>query len=563
MAVGQTGRGLRRSRDLDSLKQPFDLVVVGGGVNGCGVAWDAALRGLRVLLVERDDVGSGTSSWSSRLIHGGLKYLEKLDVRLVRESLREREWLLASAPHLVRPLRMVLPFYSGGKHGPLALEAGMVAYDVLSWDKSVPRHSVWGKRESLRRVPGLEPEGLRGAAAYYDAQVELAERLCVEISLAAKAAGATVLTHASVDRLDVRNGTVAGVEITDKLTGQLYRAPTSLVLNTAGPWVDEVLSGLENEPRLIGGTKGSHFVVDPFPGAPSDALYYEARSDGRPMMVLPWRGQYMIGSTDERFDGNLDDPAPSVEEVDYILRETNLALPRARLGYEELLWGYTGVRPLPHGPEGNVADITRRHAFHDHAPEVRGLVSLVGGKLTTFRQVGEEAAGLVLKKLGAGRGRSATRRLKLPGAGFLNLGRFVETFVESSGLQERVARRLATIYGSRARSVAERAATDPGAREVVDETNALTVAEIAFVIEEEFAQSLTDILARRTMVGIGPTMPDEVVDRTARAAAGLAGWSDGRTERELRAFRARLERFRIPQQEGEAVRTMGGARSGA
>lgn len=528
-------------------------MVVGGGVNGLGVAWDAALRGLRVLLVERDDIGSGTSSWSSRLIHGGLKYLEKLDVKLVRESLREREWLLGAAPHLVRPLRMVLPFYSEGKHHPLKLEAGMVAYDVLSWDKSVPRHAFWSRGKTLRKIPGLDPEGLRGAAAYYDAQVELAERLCVEIALAARAAGATILTHASVERLDVRDGAIVGVEVVDAPSGDRHRARTSMVLNTAGPWVDEVLTGLEGGPRLIGGTKGSHFLVDPFSGAPSDALYYEARSDGRPMMVLPWRGQYMIGSTDLRFEGSLDRLGPSAEEVDYILRETNQVLPGARLTEDDLLWGYTGVRPLPYSQHGDVGDITRRHAFHDHGPRVEGLVSLVGGKLTTFRQVGEEATNLALEKLGARRGRSATRRLRLPGAGVLDLDRFAAEFARTSGLDARVARRVAKLYGSRAPGVAERAAADPRAREVVDETSGLTVAEISFVLEEEFAVSLTDILARRTMIGIGPTVPDEVVDRVAQVAARLAGWGDGRTEGELRAFRGRLERFRIPSRTGRAV----------
>ena len=558
----QTESQVRRSRALSSLAQPFDLVVVGGGVNGLGAAWDAALRGLRVLLVERDDVGSGTSSWSSRLIHGGLKYLEKLDVKLVRESLREREWLLYAAPHLVRPLRMILPFYSEGKHHPLKLEAGMLAYDVLSWDKSVPRHAVWGRGKTLRKVPGLNPEGLRGAAAYYDAQVELTERLCVEIAVAAKAAGATILTHASVRRLDVRDGLVSGVEIVDENSGDGYHAKTSMVLNTAGPWVDEILTGLEGGPRLIGGTKGSHFLVDPFPGAPSDALYYEARSDGRPMMVLPWRGQYMIGSTDLRFQGDLDRLGPSEEEVDYILRETNQVLPQARLTEDDLLWGYTGVRPLPYSPDGDVGDITRRHTFHDHAPQVEGLVSLVGGKLTTFRQVGEEAADLALKKLGARKRRSTTRRLRLPGAGVLDLDRFTEAFTATSGLDERSARRVAALYGSRASGVAERAAMDPRAREVVDETRGLTVAEISFALEEEFAVSLTDILARRTIVGIGPTLPDEVIERVAQAAARLAGWSDERTDRELRTFRDRLERFRIPGSVEKTVQT-GGAGSDA
>lgn len=549
---GRRNEASPRKSAIRSLDEPFDAVVVGGGVNGCGVAWDAALRGMRVLLVERDDIGSGTSSWSSRLIHGGLKYLEKLDVKLVRESLREREWLLGAAPHLVRPLRMVLPFYTGGGHHPIMLEAGMLAYDALSWDKSVPRHSVWTKRETLRRIPGLESEGLFGAAAYFDAQVELAERLCVEVALAARDAGATVMNHASVERVEVKGGRVSGVEVVDGISGERRFVSASVVMNTAGPWADRVLRGLD-EPRLMGGTKGSHFIVDAFPGAPSDALYYEAKSDGRPMMVLPWRGQFMIGSTDERFDGDLDDVGPSEKEISYVLRETNGVFPRANLSADDLLWGYTGVRPLPYTPDDDEGDITRRHTFHDHAPNIEGLVSLVGGKLTTFRQVGEEAANIALEKLGAGKRRSATRRLLLPGAGSMDVDRFTESFAEVSGLDRRIGARLAGLYGSRARGVAERVAESREMREVLDEESGLVAAEVAFAVEEEFAESLTDILARRTMVGIGPTLPEESVERVAKAAARTSVWSDERVERELRGYRGRLDRFRIPGSIGVVI----------
>jgi glycerol-3-phosphate dehydrogenase len=527
------------------LAEPFDVIVIGGGVNGCGAAWDASLRGLRVLLVERDDLGSGTSSWSSRLIHGGLKYLEKLDVKLVRESLREREWLLGAAPHLVHPLRMVMPVYKGAHHGPATLWAGMLAYDALSWDKSVPHHSVWSRGKTLERAPGLEREGLRGAATYFDAQAELAERLCVEVAVAAQAQGATILTHASVDDVQVRSGHVAGVTITDALSGESHRAEAPVVLNMAGPWVDEVLSGTPGaERRLIGGTKGSHFVLDSFPGAPSDALYYEG-ADGRPMMLMPWQGQYLIGSTDERFDGDLDTIGPSRGEVEYVLRETNRVVPGGRLTECDLRWGYTGVRPLPHSTAGAEGDITRRHDFHDHGPAAEGLISLVGGKLTTFRQVGEEAADLALAKLGRKGPRSATRRLRLPGAGTLALGRFADAFTASSGLPEPVARRLAGLYGTRAPAVAEHATGAEG-REVVDEASGLTAGEIAFAFEKELAVSLTDVLARRTMTAIGPTLPDASVERAAAVAARVDGWSDERAAREVDAFRRRLARFRIP-----------------
>jgi glycerol-3-phosphate dehydrogenase len=548
MATADAPSSQARSHALRRLAEPFDVIVVGGGVNGIGTAWDAALRGLRVLLLERVDLTSGTSSWSSRLIHGGLKYLEKYDVKLVRESLREREWLLRAAPHLVHPLRMVMPFYRGAKNSPPKLMAGMAAYDALSWDKSVPLHALWTRRKTLERVPGLDPEGLRGAAAYYDAQAELAERLGVEVALAALGQGAVILTHATATAIEVRNGRVAGVTLIDELTGAEHRAEASVIFNMAGPWVDHVLAGAPGpQERLMGGTKGSHFVLERFPGAPhTDALYYES-VDGRPMMVLPWQGKLMIGSTDLRFDGDLDTIGPSAEEVDYVLRETNRVVPSARLTPDDLLWGYTGVRPLPYAPEGDVADITRRHSFHDHGPAADGLFSLVGGKLTTFRQVGEEAADLAFAKLGRRGRKSATRRLRLPGAGTLDLERYADAFTAACGLPEPVARRLAGLYGTRADGIAARAAADPAMAELLDEPSGLTAAEVAFAIEEEMGETLTDVLARRTMVGIGPTLSDDAVERAADVAGRVAGWSDDRRSREVAAYRDRLQRFDIPR----------------
>ena len=190
-----------RGRAIAELGRAWDAVVVGGGVNGLAVAWDLALGGLSVLIVDKGDWGSGTSSWSSRMVHGGLKYLEKYDVRLVRESLREREWLLRSAPHLVKPLPFLLPFYKGGAHSKTALRAGMIAYDVLSFDKSVPRHTILSRDEVIEELPEIRREGLQGAARYYDAQVEYSERLCVELLLGAQSAGAVAINHMKVERL--------------------------------------------------------------------------------------------------------------------------------------------------------------------------------------------------------------------------------------------------------------------------------------------------------------------------------------------------------------------------
>ena len=258
----------------ENTKRQFDLIVIGAGINGAGIARDAAMRGLKVLLLDKGDIGGGTSSWSTRLIHGGLRYLEHGEFGLVRESLRERACLMNIAPHLVRPLRILVPIYKHARRGVWTIRAGMIAYDALSFDKSLPRHRMLSRHETLRRAPGLNSEGLLGAAVYFDAQVEFAERLVLENALSAVAHGAVVITYARVDKLNVEAGEVRSVEFTraPRDSGPTVReraerqsATARVVINAAGPWVDQVLAeSAGNSPRLIGGTKGSHLIVAPF-----------------------------------------------------------------------------------------------------------------------------------------------------------------------------------------------------------------------------------------------------------------------------------------------------------
>ena len=356
-------------------KDEFDLIVIGAGINGAGIARDAAMRGLKVLLLDKGDIGSGTSSWSTRLIHGGLRYLEHGEFGLVRESLRERACLLVIAPHLVRPLRMLVPIYKHARRGIWTIRAGMIAYEALSYDKALPRHKMLSAKETLQRAPGLNREGLLGAAVYFDAQVEFAERLVLENALSAKAHGATVVTYARVERLIVEDGTLRGVEFTrapkgkshgqgqtvsgtagaDRSSGSTFsedvdrRSATGrVVINAAGPWIDQLLKqSSASSPRLIGGTKGSHLIVAPFAGASDTAIYVEAATDARPFFIIPWNGNYLIGTTDLRYEGDLDHVQIDSDEIAYLLRETNRVLPGARLTREHILYTYSGVRPLP------------------------------------------------------------------------------------------------------------------------------------------------------------------------------------------------------------------------
>ncbi|GAA2853383.1 glycerol-3-phosphate dehydrogenase [Streptosporangium fragile] len=536
-----------RDHSLARLRHDFDLLVIGGGVNGLGIAWDAADRGLSVLVIEKGDWGSGTSSWSSRMIHGGLKYLEKLDLGLVRESLRDREWLLRHAPHLVTPLPFALPFYRNNTHHRLKLRAGMLLYDVLSFDKSLPTHRAYGREKTTALLPGLSRDGLQGSAVYYDAQVEYAERLSVEIMLAARGAGAVTLNFAESTRLRVQHGRVIGASVRDAVTGTVHDVSARFTVNVAGPWVDEVLSGLPSGSspaprRLIGGTKGTHLVVEPFPGSPGCAMYYEALSDGRPLMVIPWLGRYLIGSTDKRFEGDLDMAAADQEEIDYILAETNRLFPAANLSEDGILYAYTGVRPLPYVPSGEPGDITRRHILHDHRPQFDGLLSVVGGKLTTFRTLAEHAVDEVGRRLGR-RTTSRTRGLDLPGRPPEGPEEFGRAFERESGLPAAEAHRLARVYGARARRVAALIASSEALSRTVDPVSGLRAGEVVFAIREEEAVSLADVLARRTMIGLEPDLGQGAMDAVAAVCAAELGWDDAETARQKAAYLRYLRRF--------------------
>jgi glycerol-3-phosphate dehydrogenase len=344
----------------------------------------------------------------------------------------------------------------------------------------------------------------------------------------------------------VEGDKVVGVGFTDLLTGATHTATASVVVNAAGPWVDEVLACLDGRslPRMLGGTKGTHLVVEPFPGAPNDAMYYQAVADGRPMMVIPWLGRYLIGSTDERFAGDLDTVSTDDEEIEYVLRETNQILPGASLRPDDILWCYEGVRPLPFRSEGPTSDISRRHQVHDHAPQIDGLLSIVGGKLTTFRLLGQDVTDAVLRKLRTKGRRSVTRRLRLPGAGTADFAGFSRAFVTRSPLPQRAAGRLLRIYGTRAVGVVALAATDDRLARVVDEETGAIAAEVVFAIREEMASTLGDVVARRIMTGLSADLGVKSLAAVARVVEEHAGWPADRLKRDVEAYQRYITKFR-------------------
>jgi glycerol-3-phosphate dehydrogenase len=547
-AADATGSWL--SPELEQSANRFDLIIVGAGINGAGIARDATLRGLRVLVLDKGDVASGTTSWSTRLIHGGLRYLEHQEIRLVRESLRERERLLRIAPHLVRPLPLLLPIYRGHQRGRLLIRTGMLAYDVLSRGKSLPGHRMLDRAAALGRAPGLAESGLLGAALFHDAQVEYAERLALENVLDARTHGAEIRTYHRVDEVLCADGRVLGVTGNEVLTGERFQYVAPVVINVAGPWVDEVLAGnnIEQQPRLIGGSKGSHIIVDPFPGAPGDALYAEARQDGRPFFIIPWNDLYLVGTTDTRYVGDLDNVVAEEWEIDFLIAETNRVIPTANLTRDSVRYTYAGVRPLPHAPGASEGSITRRHIMHDHELEVssgaRGLISIVGGKLTTYRELAEQCVDLVLGKLGRPAIRSRTAEMSLPGGRTeLAWDDFAVGFARASGLPRRTVEHLLRVYGARAPEVLAMAST-PDLRKIFDPLTGAIAAEVPWAFHEEGARTLADVIARRTMAGLGPDAGIGADVAAAKIARDTLGWDAAMADAEVSAYRRWVSRYR-------------------
>ena len=522
----------------------YDVAVIGAGINGAGIARDAALRGLRVVVLEQGDQCSGTSAWPSRLIHGGLRYLEYGEIPLVFESLRERIALRQIAPHLVRPLRICIPIYATARRGPLVVRLGMMAYDLLSTGKTMPNHEMLSRGRIIEAEPGLEHEGLRGAARYYDAQVEFVERLVLENLLAARSAGADILTYSRVAGIRVEGPSAYLLDIRDKLSGERSTVAASVVVNAAGPWVDSVLETTgRDSPRLIGGTKGSHIIVGNFEGAPRDAYYVEAATDQRPFFIIPWNGQYLIGTTDIRYDGDPGEVRASPEEVEYLLRETNRVFPAAGLTTADIHYAYAGVRPLPHRDKGPESAITRKHIIRVNREVGPGLVSIIGGKLTTYRNLAEQAVNRVGKILHRKLPECRTQTTLLPGA--YRRDEAERALAAFEGLSSQGAARLLALYGGRALDVLALAGSEPPLQKALDPARTVLAAEVVFAIREELARRLEDIVYRRLTIGFDADQGRPLYEMVAAIAASEFGWSDEERHAELAALAAYSDSFGV------------------
>ncbi|PYO55184.1 MAG: FAD-dependent oxidoreductase, partial [Candidatus Rokuibacteriota bacterium] len=389
-----------------------DAVVIGGGMAGAGVARDLALRGASVALFEKGDFASGTSSKSSKLIHGGLRYLELMDFGLVRESLREKKTLERLAPHLVRPLPFLVPVYRGGTRGLVMVRIGLTLYNLLTPGKTTDRYRLMRPVEARALEPGIEPEDLRGVGYYFDDLLLSPERLCLENLLSAVRHGARAYNYCAVEEVARGEAGAQGVRVRDLLTGRVHAVGARVIVNCAGPWVDRLreMAGLADErPRILRTTKGIHCLL---PRMTERAVYLPTEDD-RMIFVIPWRDFSLVGTTDTDFDGDPDRLWATRDEVTYLLAAAAKVLPDRRVALENVAYTYAGVRPLSFEEGASESKVSRQHKVIAEGPDGRFL-SVTGTKLTCFRSLAEEVGDRVMRALGR-RAPSRTARRTLDG----------------------------------------------------------------------------------------------------------------------------------------------------
>jgi glycerol-3-phosphate dehydrogenase len=543
----------------------YDVLVIGGGITGAGAARDAAMRGLSTLLVEAEDLASGTSSRSSKLVHGGLRYLEQGEFHLVFEAVSERRVLMDIAPHLVTPAPFLFPTYKGGRVGFLKLDVGMWLYDGLSLFRSPRLHRALSPRQVALEEPGLLQEGLTGAPLYYDCATDDA-RLTLENALDARRLGAEVRTYTRVvGLLHDAGGRISGARLCDVLTGAETEVRARVVINATGPWTDRV-RGLADagsdkggapppraRPKLLRPTRGVHLVVDAARLSPHNTLVCFHPRDGRLLFVLPWGDRSYVGTTDTDDAGDPSDVHATADDVSYLLEAANYYFPGAALAPADVISTWAGLRPLLSG-EGSESTVSREHEI---LVDPDGLITIAGGKLTTFRKMAQQVvdqAVALLRVTGATEsltrvGPASTATTPLPGgAGWPEAAddehaamtaRILAAGGDAMTLE--TARLFASTYGTRGVGVAERMARDPSAAEALVPGRPERRVQVDVAVEEEFAQRVGDVLVRRTQLhyrdhdqGLGCA---EAV--AARMGARL-GWDAVRVAAEVAHYRAEV-----------------------
>ncbi|WP_374302134.1 glycerol-3-phosphate dehydrogenase/oxidase [Paracoccus sp. (in: a-proteobacteria)] len=532
----------------------IDVLIIGAGINGAGLFRDLCEQGLTCVIADKGDFGGGTSAAPSRLIHGGIKYLETGELRLVAQSTLERNLLLKNAPHLVRPLPTVIPIFSWFKgvtaamrtllgsttaprsRGAVLMKTGLAMYDFYGRRHRVmPRHQLWSRRKAIREIPPITPR-IVAAGQYYDASVTLPERLVWELLAEGMRASpaSQALNHATLEGTD-------GDTLRLAVAGETQVLRPRMVVNAAGPWIDKVNAALGVPSRLIGGTKGSHILLDHpdlIAALNGRMIYFEA-DDGRICLVYDYLGRALVGSTDTR-DDDPDNVACDDAEVDYFLDALRGLLPGLAFGRDQIVYAYAGIRPLPASDAANPGLISRDHSAPIAEPEGARrwpIISLVGGKWTTFRGFAEEVADTVLSRLGRTR-RSDTKLMPIGGGRDYprDPADWVRRTASETGAGPDRAAALLARYGTTAAPILAAEGADPLMLRDAD----YSLAELDWLTRNERVRHLTDLVMRRTALAITGHLSRRDLDSIAQVCARALDWDDARTAREVQEAEAIL-----------------------
>jgi glycerol-3-phosphate dehydrogenase len=523
-----------RQRNIGRLdKEAFHVLVIGGGITGAGIARDAALRGFKTALIEKDDFAAGTSSRSSKLVHGGFRYLKQLQFGLVHGALVERKTLMDLAPHLVYPIQCMLPVYWGPLAPALMIHIGMWLYDFLAFEKNIGRHRMISAGELRKVEPEYRHEGVRKAAAYYDCWAD-DFRLVLSTIQSAALHGAIMANYLQAVDVILEDGKTAGVLAEDRLTGEEIAIKSSVVANATGPWSDHVRQALlRQRERKVRLTKGVHLIVSREDLPIHHALMQFAIQDGRPVFAIPWENLVLLGTTDTDYDGDLDQIPSDRSDVDYLLESFNYYFPRANLTYAHILSTFAGLRPLVF-EEGKPASRVSRDYQIFEGPE--NFFSIIGGKLTTYRVMAKQMVDRLIHRLAISSHRTVrprpciTYRVPLFGGDIQNYEAFqiawISRLTEDHHFDFEVAKHFVETYGSDIPAVLRAIGETPTGTEPICPGLPYVWGELTYAIDHEMTLGLDDFLVRRTHISLfekrqGIDVCGEVADRMQRRL----GWS--------------------------------------
>ena len=523
----------------------FDLVIIGGGITGAAVAYIASARGLSVALFEKKDYGGATSAATSKLIHGGLRYLANGELKLVRESLRERRILGNIAPNFVYPLPFIMPMYKRWRGNIWKMLIGMYLYDLLSydkkdtWDKSkkLQNHRLINHRKTIRVEPNLRMENLRNAFYFFDYQSIFPERLTLAFIKSATGYGASVSNYTPVEGFIFGEGKkITGVKVKDLFTGREKEVHADLVINCGGTWADKILglaAGEENLTHRIKRSEGIHIITKKIAGHHVVSLQ---KDDGGHMMIMPWREHSLIGTTDKEFLGDPDDYRVSMESIDEIIENVNTYFGR-KISREDIIHAYGGLRPLVDDQTKGSYETSRKYEVYDNAADgIGGMITVEGGKYTTSRSLAREVLKMISAKLDRTLADSVSDNLYLSGCEIRDMKQFmIRQHLNYKDFSRNTVEYVSRNYGTESQVVFRLARSNPRFAEVVTHDGEI-LAEVVYAIQYESVKTLSDIMLRRTGIGTLGNPGKAVIDKVAALAAGMMGWSDKRKEEEIASF---------------------------